>query len=139
MEVEIRYYEVDLGEVAEALRRYFKERDVALVVLFGSVLRRREVRDVNVAVKFNREPSLSELLRMGAELEDVLGAPVDLVPVDHAQPYLRLKILREGRLILTKDMSTYAELLKEAIGDVQDMEMKLAALHGKTGAGDTRT
>jgi len=139
MEVEIRYYEVDLGEVAEALRRYFEERDVALVVLFGSVLRRREVRDVDVAVKFNREPSLSELLRMGAELEDVLGAPVDLVPVDHAPPHLRLKILREGRLILTKDMSTYAELLKEAIGDVQDMEMKLAALHGKTEAGDTRT
>jgi len=124
--MEIKYYEVDLGEVISALREYFRGRNVVLVVLFGSVLRRREVRDVDVAVRFEREPDLGEVLEMGVELEEILGVPVDLVPIDYAPPHLRLKILRDGVLVFVKGRSSYVELLKEAMGDAQDLEVKLS-------------
>jgi len=121
----IEYFEVDLERVAAAVKRYFEERGALVVVIFGSVLRRRHVRDVDIAVKFGREVGLEEWLAMGAELEELLGVPVDLVPLDEAPPWVRLEALAGGLPVLVKDWALYAELLKRAMGDAMDMDLKL--------------
>jgi len=121
----IEYVEVDLERVAAAVKKYFEEREALVVVIFGSVLRRRHVRDVDIAVKFGREVGLEELLAMGAELEELLGVPVDLVPLDEAPPWVRLEALAGGLPVLVKDWALYAELLKRAMGDAMDMDLKL--------------
>ena len=121
----IEYFEVDLERAAAAVKRYFEERGALVVVIFGSVLRRRHVRDVDIAVKFGREVGLEEWLGMGAELEELLGVPVDLVPLDEAPPWVRLEALAGGLPVLVKDWALYAELLKRAMGDAMDMDLKL--------------
>jgi len=121
----IEYFEVDLERVAAVVKRYFEERGALVVVIFGSVLRRRHVRDVDIAVKFGREVGLEEWLAMGAELEELLGVPVDLVPLDEAPPWVRLEALAGGLPVLVKDWALYAELLKRAMGDAMDMDFKL--------------
>ncbi len=129
----IRYHEVDLERMITTVKSYFEGRGALIVVVFGSVLRRVHVRDVDIAVKFSGDVPLDELLLMGAELEGVLGTPVDLVPLDDAPPWLRLEALAGGLPILVKDQSLYAELLKQAMGDAQDMDIKLAqATHAET-------
>ncbi len=126
----IRYHEVDLERVITTVKSYFE--GALIVVVFGSVLRRGHARDVDIAVKFSWDVSLDELLLMGAELEGVLGTPVDLVPLDDA-PRLRLEALAGGLPILVKDWALYVELLKQAMGDAQDMDIKLAqATHAET-------
>jgi len=121
----IEYFEVDLERVAAVVKRYFEERGALVVVIFGSVLRRRHVRDVDIAVKFGKEVGLEEWLAMGAELEELLGVPVDLVPLDEAPPWVRLEALAGGLPVLVKDWALYAELLKRAMGDAMDMDFKL--------------
>jgi len=121
----IEYVEVDLERVAAVVKRYFEERGALVVVIFGSVLRRRHVRDVDIAVKFGKEVGLEEWLAMGAELEELLGVPVDLVPLDEAPPWVRLEALAGGLPVLVKDWALYAELLKRAMGDAMDMDFKL--------------
>jgi len=123
----IEYFEVDLERVAAVVKRYFEERGALVVVIFGSVLRRRHVRDVDIAVKFGREVGLEEWLAMGAELEELLGVPVDLVPLDEAPPWVRLEALAGGLPVLVKDWALYAELLKRAMGDAMDMDFKLGS------------
>jgi len=123
----IEYFEVDLERVAAAVKRYLEERGALVVVIFGSVLRRRHVRDVDIAVKFGREVGLEEWLAMGAELEELLGVPVDLVPLDEAPPWMRLEALAGGLPVLVKDWALYAELLKRAMGDAMDMDFKLGS------------
>jgi len=123
----IEYFEVDLERVAAAVKRYFEEKGALVVVIFGSALRRRHVRDVDIAVKFGREVGLEEWLAMGAELEELLGVPVDLVPLDEAPPWMRLEALAGGLPVLVKDWALYAELLKRAMGDAMDMDLKLGS------------
>jgi len=123
----IEHFEVDLERVAAAVKRYFEERGALVVVIFGSVLRRRHVRDVDIAVKFGREVGLEEWLAMGAELEELLGVPVDLVPLDEAPSWVRLEALAGGLPVLVKDWALYAELLKRAMGDAMDMDLKLSS------------
>ncbi|WP_193322593.1 hypothetical protein [Pyrobaculum calidifontis] len=62
---------------------------------------------------------------MGAELEELLGVPVDLVPLDEAPSWVRLEALAGGLPVLVKDWALYAELLKRAMGDAMDMDLKL--------------
>ena len=121
----IEYFEVDLESAAAAVKKYFEERGALVVVIFGSVLRRRHVRDVDIAVKFGRGVELEEWLAMSAELEELLGVPVDLVPLDEAPPWVRLEALAGGLPVLVKDWALYAELLKRAMGDAMDMDLKL--------------
>jgi len=116
-----------LERVAAAVKKYFEERGALVVVIFGSVLRRRHVRDVDIAVKFGREVGLEEWLAMGAELEELLGVPVDLVPLDEAPTWVRLEALAGGLPVLVKDWALYAELLKRAMGDAMDMDLKLGS------------
>ncbi|ABL78675.1 nucleotidyltransferase domain-containing protein [Thermofilum pendens] len=121
---EIKFYEIDLEKVVETLKKYFEKRsDVAVAVLFGSALRRRKVRDIDIAV--HADWSLEELLEATAELEKELGTPVDIVPLPNAPPQVRLKALAEGLPITVKNHALYTELLKEAIGETRDMEAKL--------------
>lgn len=48
-------------------------------------------------------------------------------------PRLRLEALAGGLPILVKDWALYVELLKQAMGDAQDMDIKLAqATHAET-------
>ncbi len=72
----LRYYEVRAEEVAERLRkRLGADPRVKLAAMFGSVLRRSVVRDVDMAVYAAPRMSLAEILRMSGKLEEALEYP----------------------------------------------------------------
>jgi len=56
-----------------------KDDRVLVAVVYGSAIRREEVRDVDIAVYAKPDMSLKEFLRIEAELEREVGVPVDLV------------------------------------------------------------
>jgi predicted nucleotidyltransferase len=67
-----------------------------IAVLFGSVLRRKLVRDLDIGVYFRSEESLTDVIDLSNMLEDELKLPVDVVPLRRAPPKLRLKALMGG-------------------------------------------
>lgn len=127
---EIRYFEVRLEEVVERLRDYFNSReDVLIAILFGSILRRRVVRDVDVAV-CTADKSLEGILRMGWEIEELLKLPVDVVPLEQLSPRLRLRILLGG-LPIVRSRTAYTELLKMSISELEDIRIAYSTISAK--------
>ena len=121
----IKYYQVSLEELIPKLRRFFENRpEVLLAILFGSATRRSLVRDLDLAILLGRKLDLMRFCKLAAELEDLAGIPVDLVPLDKAPPMIALKALREGRMVFVRDGRIYPELLKRVIGEIMDLEFK---------------
>mgnify|MGYP000079447794 CR=1 FL=1 len=131
--MKIKYYRVSVGNVSEKLRNILgRISKVKIAVLFGSVLRREVVRDIDVGVVADPEFSLKELIRLSSTIEDELGAPVDLVPLRSAPPKLRLKALASGRRLIVRDSKLYAFLLSEALSESMDIDLKLKYMYTKS-------
>jgi len=121
----ISYYRISLEELIPKLRKFFENRpEVLLAILFGSAIRRSLVRDLDLAILLRRRLDLMRFCKLMAELEDLTGIPVDLVPLDKAPPAIVLKALREGRIIFIRDRRIYSELLKRIIAEIMDLRFK---------------
>lgn len=127
--MEIKYYEASLDAVAERLEATLEKLpDLLIAILFGSVLRRKFVRDVDIAVYFRYEESLKDLIELAGTLEDELGLPIDVVPLREVPPKLKLKILLEGVKLILRDSQLYWSLTSQALAEVFDVELKYRSL-----------
>jgi predicted nucleotidyltransferase len=98
--------------VQSTLERFFEHdgRGAVAVYLFGSVARGTASprSDVDVAILFERapEPTLdAQPFGLKADLEALLGRPVDLVVLNRASPDLTHRVLRDGQLVFESDRS----------------------------------
>ena len=82
---------------------------VAAVYLFGSTARGDDHAgsDVDVAVLFEVTPprTLDGRFAVAADLERALGRPVDLIVMNDAPVDLRIRVLREGELLVDRNRS----------------------------------
>ena len=105
--------------------------DVTAVYLFGSTARgtARPDSDIDVAVLFDADqPSTLEAPRfvIEGELERVLGRPIDLVALNDAPVDLRIRILREGRLLLDRRPAARIAFEVRTRNEAFDLEPVLA-------------
>jgi len=122
----ITYYEVSIDSLVDRLKASLERLpDLVIAVLFGSVLRRRFVRDIDVVVYFRSEESLRDITHLAGMLEDELGLPVDVVPLRRAPPKLKLKALLDGVRLIVRDNKLYWMLVSQAFSETSDMELKL--------------
>jgi predicted nucleotidyltransferase len=80
------------------------------VYLFGSAARgtARPDSDVDVGVLFAQTPAPTldaQPYGLAADLESHLGRPVDVVVLNSASADLRIRVLRDGHLIVDRDKS----------------------------------
>ena len=83
---------------------------VAAAYLFGSMATGAAGRDsdVDIAVLFTETPPHtldSARFALASQLEAAVGVPVDLVIVNDAPVDLRIRVLRQGRLLVDRDRS----------------------------------
>jgi len=122
----VTYYEVSVDSLAGRLKAALERLpDLVVAVLFGSALRRRPVRDVDVGVYFRSEEGLKDMIDLANMLEDELGLPVDVVPLRRAPPKLRLKALLDGVRLVVRDNKLYWLLASQALSEASDIELKL--------------
>lgn len=122
----IIYHEVLLHEVVDKVRDFFERMtEIKFAVIFGSAVRRRLVRDIDIAVYSRPELSLRKLIEVANVLEDLLGTPVDLMPIEQTSPKQRVKILTEGIRVITRDSAIPSSLLSRALSENMDVEIKL--------------
>lgn len=82
--------------------------EVTAVYIFGSTARgaARPDSDVDVAVLFTESPPRTldaPRFVIEGELERALGVPVDLIALNDAPVDLRIRVLREGSLVVDQD------------------------------------
>jgi predicted nucleotidyltransferase len=122
----INYYEVELEKVKEAVKEVLEKYDYILIaVIFGSVLRRRIVRDVDIGIITSRPLAFRELTEIASQLEEKLSVEIDIVPLEEAPPLLRYKALSEGLIVINRDPKKYHYLLSEAFMELNDFEISL--------------
>ena len=92
-----------LTEIIKKLKRAADEIKPRYILIFGSVARSGCGRDVDVAVKLGRKPSLLEAGRIQVILEDYLRAPVDLVVIDYGVPPTLAKTLVDEAIVVYGD------------------------------------
>jgi len=124
--VSVEYFEVELSRVVETVRRVLEGVDyVVAAVVFGSVLRRRLVRDVDVGVLARRPLTIREVAELSSKLEEALGVGVDVVPLAEVPPHLRFKALSEGVRALVRDPPYYHYVLSESFMELVDLDVAL--------------
>jgi predicted nucleotidyltransferase len=122
----INYYKVSIEDSSRRLRGILSGMmDVKVAVLFSSILRRNIIRDLDIGVFMNPEPNLKRIAEISGILEDALGLPVDIIPLNWASPKLKLKALLNSVKIIVRDSNLYTSLLKEALSEAMDIDLKI--------------
>ncbi len=89
--------------------------DVVAAYIFGSVAegRAHPRSDVDIAVlltaDLDAEARFDRRLRLGWEVESIIGHPTDLVVLNDAPPLLQHQVLKHGRLIFERDRAARVE------------------------------
>ncbi|MBC7227536.1 MAG: nucleotidyltransferase domain-containing protein [Thermoflexales bacterium] len=105
-----------MEEWVPSLAEYFAAQpDVVAAYVFGSVAqgRARAGSDVDIAVllaaDLDGEARFERRLRLGWEVESIIGRPTDLVVLNDAPPLLQHQVLKHGRLIFERDRAARVE------------------------------
>lgn len=122
---------MDAVAIERRLRDFFKARaaseGVAAAWLFGSVARgtARPDSDVDVGVLFREDPPRTlkgYRFDLEADLQELLGLPVQLVVLNRAPVDLAFFVLRDGKLLVNQDPSRRVEFEVRTRNEYWDME-----------------
>jgi predicted nucleotidyltransferase len=112
--------------------------DVTAVYLFGSTARgvARPGSDIDVAVLFAASPPHTlnaPRFVIEGELERALGTAVDLVALNEAPVDLRVRVLRDGRLLVDRDPTTRIAFEVRTRNEAFDLEPVLTRYRSARG------
>jgi len=121
-----RYYRLSKQEREAVIARIKAilegEENVLLALLFGSFIELRSFRDIDIAVYTKGGEDLSKLLRHANRLEEEIGYPVDLVPLNAIPPTFRHYVLVRGVLLVEKEPGLYEALLLQTIDELKALK-----------------
>jgi predicted nucleotidyltransferase len=96
----IQFYHLRKNEIIKKLKETLaKEKRIQLAIIFGSITRRNNIRDIDICIHSAPTLNFQELLNLNAQIELDLGIPVDLVELTALSPSFRVNILKNGTLI----------------------------------------
>ncbi len=120
-----RYYMVSREEkeaIIAKIRKVLDDEGVLLAVLFGSFVELNSFRDIDIAVYIRDGEDLSLIFRLANKLEEELGYPVDVVPLNTIPPRFRHYILTKGVVIVEKKPGLYESLLIQTMDEIEELK-----------------
>jgi len=113
----IQFYKLgrkEKNKIIEKLKESLaNERRIKLAIIFGSLTRRNNIRDIDICIHSVPKLDFKELLSLNAKIELDIGIPVDLVELTKLQPAFRTNILKNGTLIKGQK-ALFNQLLNQA-------------------------
>jgi predicted nucleotidyltransferase len=102
----IQFYKIGQKERTKIIKTLkeslAKEKRIKSAIIFGSLTRRKQIRDIDLCIHTVLTLYFNELLNLNAQIELDLGIPVDLVELTNLPLTLRTNILNNGTLIKGK-------------------------------------
>jgi len=120
--------EAPLDRTVELLEERFRP---LAILLFGSRVRGREHAgsDHDLAILTGRPlPDAFAVAAAKADLEDLLGADVDLVVLGAASPILAMEILRDHAILQMRDREAFERFTVRALGAYFDLKQVRAPI-----------
>ena len=103
--------------VMNKIREMLQKESIRLAIIFGSFIELNSFRDIDIAVYFRDEVSMDEMIKLANKLEEALGIPVDIVPLDEVEPRFRLNILRKG-VVIIEEPGVYEAILMQTLDEL---------------------
>jgi predicted nucleotidyltransferase len=97
----IQFYKIEQKEkiIKKLKKSLANEKRIQLAIIFGSLSRRNNIRDIDLGIHSAPTLNFREFLNLNAQIELDLGIPVDLVELTNLRPQLRIGILKNGTLL----------------------------------------
>jgi len=114
-----------------ATKRIVDEWNPAAVLVFGSRAKGRESpgSDYDIAILIaGPAPGWESVRRLQLDLEETLGAEVDLVILDDASPILAMQVLRDGRALVCRDPQALENFTVATLTDYADLKIVRAPI-----------
>ncbi len=114
-----------LKDIAGALKEYFKDKEeILLAFIFGSAVGDRLTKesDVDIAVLFSSMPAFSEVLKITDSVSEAVGREVDIVVLNNSSPVIRMQVLKNGKLIKSKDNVIYNNFFVRTVKEYDDLK-----------------
>lgn len=105
----MKYYTIDENVINKLREELSIDENIIIAIIFGSAIRRKKVRDIDVAV-FLRDFKLRKLLQISDRLSKAVGIDVDVVPLNDLREDVAYEILTNGKPILVRDEKLLANL-----------------------------
>ncbi len=127
----------DISELQVILKELlFKETNIEFAYVFGSQVKKthRFKSDLDIAVFFNREPTLMEIGRIVSELERSIDLEIDLVSLNNLynkNPELAYNIISSGILVLSKNNQLLTKYKSSVFIAYLDIKPMLSIYHDK--------
>lgn len=109
-----------IEEIRERLVPFFKERDLRLILLFGSALTGavHKKSDIDLAFLFDRPVDILSITNNVIRL--LHTDKVDVIDLKHASPLLKYSVAEKGRLLYEKSPGMFFEFYSLAFKEYVD-------------------
>lgn len=100
-------------EIKKALAEFlYRQEDILFAYIFGSFVREEAFRDIDIAVYSKDEKGFLYQSDMGYRCTMLTGYPVEVILLNNAEIGLRMNILKEGELLLSKDEEARTDFIE---------------------------
>ncbi|MFW6282524.1 MAG: nucleotidyltransferase family protein [Minisyncoccales bacterium] len=94
----------------DALKKIKKDDRILAVALFGSYARDEEYRDIDLALILNKKMTKKEMSKIKVEYLSKINPKIDLHIFQQLPIYIRFRVLKEGKILLSKEDSKLYEI-----------------------------
>lgn len=114
-------------EIKELLERklkkkFMKDKEAIAVLVYGSYAREEQYRDVDVCVVLNKKQNNLSMSKKRLAFMGDLPDIIDLQIFQQLPVYIRIRVLKEGKIILCKDEDRLYEIAFETIKEFDSYE-----------------
>jgi hypothetical protein len=99
-----------------------KDKDVLAVALFGSLARGEAYRDIDLAIFLNKKISNKEMTNKRIKYLGRIGENLDINIFQQLPVYIRMRILKEGKILYCSNMDKLYEIAFDTIKEFNSYE-----------------
>ena len=118
---EMKYFSLNAEERAKLISKIkdvlSHDSQILLAIIFGSFIELDSFRDIDVAIYAPNVP-LKHLLHLSVKLENELGIPVDIIPLNELPSRFKYHILVSGKIIIERKRGLYEALLSQTLDEL---------------------
>lgn len=110
--------------VGELLKRIKKDKEVIAVIVFGSFLTQKNYNDIDVCLVLDKIYSKSSMFDKRLKYLGISKKEVDIQIFQQLPLYLRIEILKHGKVIFCKDTKKLYEIALATIKEFESFKAK---------------
>jgi len=101
---------IENKQISKIIEKAKKDEEVLAVALFGSYLTKKDYNDIDVCLFLDKKYSNLKLSNKKIDYAKEVNENIDVQIFQQLPMYIRMRILKEGKIIFVKDMPSLYDL-----------------------------